>query len=78
MITIRFFAAAREAAGASELESAPGSLQEILNNLENGNLRLASVFSRSSFLIDGVVAHDLTVQLLPGSTVDVLPPFAGG
>ncbi len=78
MITIRFFAAAREAAGASELECGEGSLREILDNLSKDNLRLASIFSRSSFLIDGVVAHNLEVPLLAGSTVDVLPPFAGG
>jgi molybdopterin converting factor small subunit len=31
-----------------------------------------------SYLVDGVVRHEFAAPLDEGSTVDVLPPFAGG
>lgn len=78
MITIRLFAAAHEAAGKSQMEVTAGSLREILEFMQRDNSRLKSVFNRCSYLIDGVAAHDFDLALPDGSTVDVLPPFAGG
>ncbi len=78
MITIRFFAAAREAVGKSEMEVDTGSLREILATLQNADSRLASVFGRCSYLVNGLAVHDFEVAIESGSTVDVLPPFAGG
>jgi molybdopterin converting factor small subunit len=78
LIRVRLFAAAREAAGYAQIEVASGSLKSVLAELSKENARLATVFSRCSFLVNGVAAHDQDGILLPGSEVDVLPPFAGG
>lgn len=77
-VTVRLYAAARSAAGASELKVSPGRLENILALLALGNPRLSQVFAQCSFLVDGVAVHDMQVQVPAGSTVDVLPPFAGG
>lgn len=43
-----------------------------------GTPPLKSVISRSTFLVNGFAARDRALQLAPGDTVDILPPFAGG
>jgi sulfur-carrier protein len=77
--SVRFFAAARAAAGRSE-ETVPAStLNELVKTLgERHGDRLTQVLSASSFLVDGLVCRDRDAELATGSTVDVLPPFAGG
>jgi molybdopterin synthase sulfur carrier subunit len=79
-LTVRYFAAARAAAGTAE-ERIPGtpSVAELTGLLTtvHGD-RLAAVLSVASFLVDGVAWHDRRAPLPPGATVDVLPPFAGG
>ena len=78
-VTVRYFAAAQEAAG---VES------EVLHAATAGELRAAMVaahgaglervLTRCSLLAGGVrVARD-DLALTDGLTVDVLPPFAGG
>lgn len=77
-MTIRLFAAAREAIGAPEvaLEMASGAtLGAALSALPES---AASVLARCSLLIDGVAEDDLGTVLTEGATIDVLPPFAGG
>jgi len=78
-VQVRFWAGAKSAAGRSELMVAPGSAREILAQLR---AELGEPFHKiavgSSLLLDGVVLHDLEHQLSPGSTLEVLPPFAGG
>ncbi|MBI5160213.1 MAG: MoaD/ThiS family protein, partial [Micrococcales bacterium] len=72
------FAAAREAVGAPEvgLELAPGAtLGEALSTLPES---AAAVLARCSLLVDGVAEDDRATLLREGTTVDVLPPFAGG
>ncbi len=83
-VVVRYFAAARAAAGA-ELESVtvrPGAtLADLVDGLARRGPRLSSVLSRCSFLCDGVaVGSDAaSVRALKiGQTIDVLPPFAGG
>ncbi|WP_243695256.1 MoaD/ThiS family protein [Agromyces protaetiae] len=89
MVTVRYFAAAAEAAGLEQepldtsglVSSGPGSL-------DLGALRAAlvarhgaaleRVLGRCSFLVDGVRAGEASVRIPDGATVDVLPPFAGG
>jgi sulfur-carrier protein len=81
VITVRLFAAAREAAGCQETTTDASTLAELIRNLEQTfGPDLANVLPRCSFLIDGVAAHGPTAKLMlrPGATVDVLPPFAGG
>jgi molybdopterin synthase sulfur carrier subunit len=79
-LTIRYFAAARAAAGTGT-EDVPGglSLDELTTELglRHGE-RLARVLKIASFLVDGVTWHDRLTPLPAGATVDVLPPFAGG
>jgi sulfur-carrier protein len=80
-VTVRYFAAARAAAGA-ESESVilrPGtSVADLINRLAVPGTRLATVLSRCSYLCDGMAVRDETKALRSGDTIDVLPPFAGG
>lgn len=77
-VTLRLYAAARSAAGRSEITVPPGSLTVILEQVAQGNPRLAQVFLQCSFLLDGVVIHNSAIEIPANSTLDVLPPFAGG
>lgn len=77
-VLLRFYGAAKEAAGVSEVEVSPATLGQILASVSEHNLHLRQVLSRCSFLIDGVNCQDFEVGILAGSTVDLLPPFAGG
>lgn len=77
-VTVRLYAAARSAAGLSEVEVSPDKLEHLLTSLALGNPRLSQVFAQCSFLIDGVAVHDMQVEVAAGSIVDILPPFAGG
>lgn len=83
-VTIQYWAAAREAAGA-ELESVEaGTLAEALDAVvarRGSGSRLRSVLASASFLVDGTaagrsVAADLVLP--DGAVVEVLPQFAGG
>ena len=80
-VTVRYFAAARAAAGA-DLETVtlrPGStVAELVKSLAGRGERLATVLSRCSYLRDGIAVRDETIALRSGDTIDVLPPFAGG
>ena len=78
-VTVRFFAAARDAAGDSEISMESQSLRSLIDSLSAARPPLKTVLSRCSFLVDGLVAkppYDIAIQ--EGVTVDVLPPFAGG
>lgn len=77
-VTVRLYAAARAAAGQGEFRVEPGSLDSILNTIARGNPRAMQVFLQCSLLVDGLVIHEKEVQIQANSTVDVLPPFAGG
>jgi sulfur-carrier protein len=80
-ITVRYFAAARAAAG-SESEQlrvrSGATVEEVVDGLGERNQELARILSRCSFLCDGVAVRDQAQPLPAGTTVDVLPPFAGG
>ena len=79
MVLVRYFAAARAAAGVAEEKIAADSLGSVVAAVtELHGERLARVLTACSFLVDGTAAHDLTTPLDQGVTVDVLPPFAGG
>jgi molybdopterin converting factor small subunit len=76
MITVRYFAGARAAAGVSE-ESMPAGIT--LADIGAGrDARLQRVLLSASFLVNGLAWHDRSAPLPAGATVDVLPPFAGG
>lgn len=80
-VTVRYFAAARAAAG-TEIETvsvAPGTtVTDLLATLRTRSAKLAAVLDRCSFLCDGVAVRDVHRRLRTNQTVDVLPPFAGG
>ncbi|MDP9436937.1 MAG: MoaD/ThiS family protein [Actinomycetota bacterium] len=82
MGTVRYFAAAKEAAGTGEEQVEAATLAQALQAArERHDERFATVLGRCSFVVDGapVGGRDhATVPLAPGSVVDVLPPFAGG
>jgi len=80
LLTVRFFAGARAAAGGRSSEAlAAGSLQELTQLLtDRHGERLGVVLKAASFLVDGLSCHDPQAPLPANATVDVLPPFAGG
>lgn len=80
-VTVRYFAAARAAAGADSETvtlSEGATVAELVEALGGRGSQLAGVLSRCSYLCDGVAVRDETSPLRPGNTIDVLPPFAGG
>jgi sulfur-carrier protein len=79
VVLVRFFAAARAAAGTQEEKTTAGSLDDLVATLgaDHGE-PLATVLKRCSFLVDGLAWHDRSAPLPADVTVDVLPPFAGG
>jgi molybdopterin converting factor small subunit len=79
MVTVRYFAGARAAAGVSAEPISASSLDELIGALTHRHgERLAVVLKAASFLVDGLACHDRRATLPAGATVDVLPPFAGG
>jgi molybdopterin converting factor small subunit len=76
-VTIRYFAAARSAAGESTATAEAGSVGDLVSTVSSGRPELARVLSICTFLLDGERV-DLSAQLEPGAQVDALPPFAGG
>jgi molybdopterin converting factor small subunit len=76
--TIRYWAAARAAAGLAEEPWSGSTLAEVLAAAgERHGADLARVLSVASFLVDGDRVRAETA-LRDGSTIEVLPPFAGG
>ena len=80
-MTVRYFAAAAEAAGieeetlpATEAGTTLGELRELL--VGRYGPAMARVVANGSFLVDGVVRRDGASPI--GANVDVLPPFSGG
>jgi molybdopterin converting factor small subunit len=80
-VTVRYFAAARAAAGFDDeiIGVAPGTtVGTLVQNLGERSPELAKVLSRCSYLCDGIAVRDLGLTLSDAQTIDVLPPFAGG
>ncbi|GII57514.1 thiamine biosynthesis protein ThiS [Planotetraspora thailandica] len=78
--TVRYWAAAKEAAGIAEEPFEAETLRDLLVDIAR-NPEIERVLRRSSFLIDGHPAGTRdpgTVSLPQGAVVEVLPPFAGG
>jgi sulfur-carrier protein len=88
-VTMRYWAAAKEAAGVAEQRLTADTLAAALAQAAEtaqaartaGAERLRAVLARSSFLIDGdpvgLRAAD-SIVLREGDVIEVLPPFAGG
>jgi len=81
-IEVRYFAAARAAAGIDDekLQVAEhATVDDVLATLRDGHgPELARVLERCSFLLDEVAVRDRGVAVAGASSLDVLPPFAGG
>ncbi|HZG88737.1 MAG TPA: MoaD/ThiS family protein [Pseudonocardia sp.] len=81
-VVVRYFAAARAAAGAEEEKlqlTAGATIADLLDAVRTGHrAELSTVLDRCSYLLDEVAARDLSAPLHDGATLDVLPPFAGG
>jgi molybdopterin synthase sulfur carrier subunit len=80
-VTVRYFAAARAAAGFDDeiIAVAPGTtVGALVHTLGDRDPELAKVLSRCSYLCDGIAVRNLGMTLGDAQTVDVLPPFAGG
>ncbi|GGL88850.1 MoaD/ThiS family protein [Nakamurella endophytica] len=81
-VLVRYFAAARAAAGTSEellAVAAPADLAAVLAAaVDRHGAGLARVLERCSFLLDEVAVHGRDTAVPDGAAVDVLPPFAGG
>jgi molybdopterin synthase sulfur carrier subunit len=88
-VTMRYWAAAKAAAGVAEQRLTADTLAAALAQAAEtahpakteGADRLRAVLARSSFLIDGdpvgLRAAD-SIVLREGDVIEVLPPFAGG
>jgi molybdopterin converting factor small subunit len=80
VVTMRYWAAAKEAAGVAEEKVTADTLAGALTAI-GPSARLTAVLARSSFLIDGqpVGSRAAEAVTLPdGAIIEVLPPFAGG
>ena len=83
IVTLRYWAAAKDAAGCDEEKVEALSLADALAAAVGaaGRERLRAVIARSSFLVNGdpVGKRPLDSVVLPDdAVVEVLPPFAGG
>jgi sulfur-carrier protein len=83
-VTIRYWAAAKEAAGVAEESVEAMTLRDALNTAvasRKPDRRLEAVIARSSFLVNadpvGRAARE-SIVLDEGAVIEVLPPFAGG
>jgi molybdopterin converting factor small subunit len=83
-VTIRYWAAAKDAAGLPEESVEAVTLRDALDVAvasRNPDSRLADVIARSSFLVNadpvGRAAKE-SIALIDGAVIEVLPPFAGG
>ncbi len=83
-VTIRYWAAAKEAAGVAEEAVEAVTLRDALNAaiaIRKPDKRLETVIARSSFLVNadpvGRAARE-SIVLDEGAVIEVLPPFAGG
>ncbi|MFI5584277.1 MoaD/ThiS family protein [Amycolatopsis sp. NPDC051758] len=81
-IVVRYFAAARAAAGVEEEKvqlpsgaSVSDAVAELRRLHPEG---LPKILDAVSYLLDGVAVRDRTRVLTDGAELDVLPPFAGG
>lgn len=79
MATVRYFAAAAEAAGTESERVDADDLGSLLTQLREAHgSELTRVLERSSVLHEGQYVSDPRMPLAHDAVLDVLPPFAGG
>ena len=80
-VTVRFFAAARAAAGADSQTltlRAGSTVADAICELSDQSEEMELVLRKCSYLCDGVAVRNSGTVLRAHQTLDVLPPFAGG
>ncbi|GAB3647545.1 MoaD/ThiS family protein [Glycomyces tarimensis] len=78
-VTVRYYAGARAAAGTAQEDVAAADLGGLKASLaERHGAELERVLKASTLLVDGRAAREDALVLADGTTVEVLPPFAGG
>jgi len=78
-VVVRYFAAARAAAGVSEEVVDAETIRECLSIVTTTRgPELERVLRVCSLLVDGLAVHDRDRRLEAATEMDVLPPFAGG
>ena len=83
-VTIRYWAAAKDAAGLPEESVEAATLAGALNAVvasRKPDSRLPEVLARASFLVDAAPVRRAAREsftLHDGAVIEVLPPFAGG
>ena len=78
MVTVRYWAGARAAAGVAEERLAGGAtVDDLVTHLAESRPGLLAVLPVCSVLVGGRASSGGD-QIAPGAVVEVLPPFAGG
>jgi len=89
IVTLRYWAAAKDAAGVAEdkveaqtlAEALTGGVAAAAERPGDHAERLRQVMARSSYLVDGQPAGTRppdSIMVAADSVIEVLPPFAGG
>ena len=82
VVTLRYFAAARSAAGLDSEDVTLPAPATVADALAAGVRRhgdtLDRVLLRCSYLLGGIAVHTDASAVTDGDVIDVLPPFAGG
>ena len=90
LVTVRYFGAARSAAGVvEETVPVPATVAEKNDRMgtvgtvvaviaDRHGAELSRVLPRCSYLLDEVAVHGPSTRVRAGQVLDVLPPFAGG
>jgi molybdopterin synthase sulfur carrier subunit len=79
VLTVRYFASARAAAGLDEEDVTANNVAEALLAIRaRHGERLARILDVSSLLLDGQVLREPHPEVGARAQLDVLPPFAGG
>lgn len=76
-VVVRFWAAARAAAGVEQTVVSARTVQDVVDDLTGRMPAVAPILALSTLLVDGVRA-DPAQLLEDGQVLEVLPPFAGG
>jgi molybdopterin synthase sulfur carrier subunit len=82
-VTVRFWASVRSAAGVVEDGFSPGTVAEVLAEVGARYPATVDLLPRCSVLLNAMAVHDLATTgqsraVRAGTTMEVLPPFAGG
>ena len=78
MATVNFYAAARAAAGTTQLSLSAQDLGALVAELTKLNGKMAKLLPTCTYLLNGIACEDLKQKIIEGDEIDVLPQFAGG